>query len=185
PTRLLDWSTSALVGLFFAVENRPQEPGAVFAFEPTLHVLVLDTERSERQTAPLSARSELPRIIIEFAMGERQARPQIRNQLRDEGQTAAIKRSSAVVPILPDLHAGRMLQQGACFTLHIPSDDAANIDARSVVRYEVPAEAKKAVLRQLRELGVTSSSVFPDLDHVARDVCTEFVWRAVTGLRLL
>ena len=79
-----------------------------------------------------------------------------------------------ILPVLPDLRSRRMLQQGACFTLHLPDSDA--IDDDAVVRLVIPREKKASLVASLRTLGITWSTLFPDLDHLCLELRTR--WRA-------
>ena len=40
--------------------------------------------------------------------------------------------------------------------------------------YTIPAEPKKCRFDELRHLGTTASTLFPDLDHVVEDIRREF-----------
>jgi hypothetical protein len=73
-----------------------------------------------------------------------------------------------ILPILPDLRSPRMLQQGACFTLHLPGSGP--IAEKAAVRFLIPKEEKARLVRTLRALGVSWSRLFPDLDHLCREL---------------
>lgn len=71
-----------------------------------------------------------------------------------------------------------MVQQGGCFTLHPPpvlrADTYRDFPVGHLRVYRIPAQAKAILHEQLRHMGITASSLFPDLDHVVTDVRREF-----------
>ncbi len=65
-----------------------------------------------------------------------------------------------------------MLAQQAVCTMHgkkTPIEELPNCD-KFLMKYEIPAEAKKELWMTLSLLGVRESSVFPDLEHLAKEV---------------
>ena len=63
-----------------------------------------------------------------------------------------------------------MLQQDACFTLHLPdSGDLRELPENSR-RYQIPSAAKQKILRELNAIGVNWATLFRDLDNVARQI---------------
>jgi len=59
-----------------------------------------------------------------------------------------------VLPILPDLWAGRMFQQGSCFTFHMPTAlPLESIAKKSVLeKYVIPMAQKQAIRTTLRRM---------------------------------
>jgi hypothetical protein len=148
PTRLLDWSTNALVSLFFATIGQADVPGAVHVFFP----------RKLRALGPVNVRDES--VVRAVA------------QIFNEKGLADAPTASTVIPVLPDATSGRMLHQGACFTLHLPQSaepGGAMIARSTYLKFVVPARAKKGIQRELRRTGITWAVIFPDLDNLARE----------------
>jgi hypothetical protein len=145
PTRLLDWTVNPLAALFFAVaaERHHDRDGVLYALWPG---------RRENYTAAAAA------MIAMF------------------DASMPVPEARVVLPVSPDLHAGRMTQQGACFTLHIPGADslcvgeASRRDRSAIVRWRISTAKKAELQSKLRALGVTWSSLFPDLAHVAKEL---------------
>ena len=109
PTRLLDWTMNALAALFFAVETHPDRNGTFFALSLPASDRVDATngapaDEDSLRGAPVELGSPLLQRTIDCLFGD--------CSLPDD--------PPRILPILPDLSAGRMLQQGACFTFHVP-----------------------------------------------------------------
>ena len=154
PTRLLDWTTNGLAALFFTVIKRPEKDGEVIVTTPTWRLTAGEESHPHAEAlrgAPFPQRHALVVETVEylFGEGERPERP-------------------LVVPVLPDLRSQRMLQQGACFTLHAPGSGA--IREEAVTRMTIPSARKPDFVRALRMLGISWSTLFPDLDHVCREI---------------
>ena len=82
-----------------------------------------------------------------------------------------------ILALTPDLFAGRMLQQNACFTLHTPPQELnrlRNLNSKfelpNLKTYTIPKARKSELLVALRRLGVTEATLFPDLYYVAREL---------------
>lgn len=153
-TRLLDWTLNPLAALYFAVSGHSRADGVIFAFN------------AKELGDPLDIRDNRFKQAVDAVFGD-----------------AEIKFDAKILPVLPDLTAGRMLQQNSCFTLHTPplrlnsGDNFRLIPAQipNVQKYTIPKGRKSALLVTLRRLGVSQATLFPDLDHVAKEI--KHAWR--------
>lgn len=149
PTRMLDWSANPLAALFFATSGRPEEDGAIYVMKAN-DLGSLTEMRHSRVQATVQA---------VFRDGE-------------------IQEPESIIPLLPDLHAGRLLQQASCFTLHTPPQELNNAKVAEIAplpvpwkeKWLVPQAAKQGLLLTLRRLGVNYATLFHDVDHVAREL---------------
>jgi len=161
PTRLLDWTADALAALFFAVCCEPEKDGMIHTINPRF--LIPDINNPQYPRDVVNIRHSLVSGTIQF--------------LFDEG---ASPRTTFILPIYPDLRAGRMLQQVACFTLHMPPLPFSGREGPTepihkltgVESYLVSRTAKKQLLLDLRRVGKNYATLFPDLDNVAREIRT-------------
>ena len=154
PTRLLDWTTNGLAALFFTAVERPDCDGEVIVTTPSWRLTTADES---------DPRAELLRGVP-FP----QRHPQVARAVGYLFGEAERPEHALILPVLPELRSRRMLQQGACFTLHLPGTGA--IEEGAVMRCAVPSERKDELVRSLRTLGINWSTLFPDLDHLCLEL---------------
>jgi hypothetical protein len=165
PTRLLDWSEGALLGLHFALRsNPPGEDAAVWVLDPRwLHrhinsdaKLLPDPEDAENTRAG--------QLLDRYLSTSPYARPHW---------------PPLPIPIRPPHISPRFAVQRSCFTLHGSEKDGF---ARAVqhsprprlVKLRIRSGAVSDLLTSLDECGVLESTVFPDLDGLGRQLRAEF-----------
>ncbi|MHA7899619.1 MAG: FRG domain-containing protein [Henriciella sp.] len=156
PTRLLDWSESALVAMHFALQECPEgeddQPAAVWR----LHPVGLNNVAGYRQ--------QFDRDILAFGIDN-----SLDNYLPDK-----IGRESDLLPAagIAGRNSVRMIAQLGTFTIthfnHTPIEDVD--DGAHVKKFEIPVEAKPNLRQQLRSLGINEFMMFPDLDQVSKHV---------------
>lgn len=154
PTRLLDWTDNALAALYFAMAcKRGDEADAAVYVVGYNNIPVVDARGVEHR-APLGIREE----------------PVIENiGLLYKGVSDFDQCARTVLPIVPDTRAGRLLQQGSAFTLHLPGCGP----LENVFQLVIQGPRKPSILRELRAAGMTRSRLFPELDSIATDICME------------
>lgn len=161
-TRLLDWSTNAMAALFFAVadQGKGDSDGMVFVMCPNSrihHGERIENKKRGAPSDPVDIRHELVQNVI--------------GKLFDDTHDDSLD-TRFVIPVLPDSRAGRMLQQGSCFTLHGP--ECQPISPASYSAYHIPKECKERIQSDLRVAGITWATLFPDLDNVCREIRTHY-----------
>jgi hypothetical protein len=158
PTRLLDWTESALLGLYFAVrDNRQDADAGVWALNPWW----------------LNNRSLGRRVIP--AAGEPVLGPWAPRARR--GQLAG----GLPVAIRPVHGSPRIAAQKGVFTVHgrrrraLDTLSRRRVDNGPGLRLiEIPADAVSDVRRQLAVAGVSETSVFQELDGLCREIKAGF-----------
>lgn len=162
PTRLLDWTRSPLVALFFAVDGPDDSDSAVWALGPSR----LNQLEAGRRAIFLSGTESVSQLAIEA----------FRTDIRSSDE-----RILAVLTEQIDLR--HMVQQSA-FTIHGRSEPLDQIDGgdSALARIRIPVAAKPGFRQMLNLLGISRSSLFPDLENLALELAaTDFELTKVLG----
>jgi hypothetical protein len=153
PTRLLDWSESPLVGLYFAVAapSRPEKDGCLWCLEPIKLNQISNIEPVYEADIPCFGVDEVLNNYLPSTVVREQT-----SKLKPAGGIALRRfpRMSAQLGVFTITH--RQQQQ---------LDDLG--DGQHLGRLIIPAEAKPNLLQELAHLRVTKLTLFPELESVA------------------
>jgi len=159
PTRLLDWSESPFIGLYFAVNEvgllrkNDSKDGALW--------LLLPAELNLQAGITLTNRLALPIFEDDNA--------NLRNYLPSVMASELATRLTPAAGIAIR-HSKRMQAQFSVFTVtHRDQSPIESLsDGRHIGRYIIPAGAKARIRRQLEALRIDELGILPELDNVAR-----------------
>lgn len=153
PTRLLDWSTSPLVALFFALDSKSATgDAAVWGLAPSR--LNARSGSGVEETFVLSSNEALPLLQAGLERGQ------------------PVDRVIAVMGQDVDL---RMTLQQGVFTLHgtsIPLDQRADA-GEYLAKFIIPQSKREQLSEELWFLGIRRSCLFPDLTNLALELTND------------
>lgn len=158
PTRMLDWSLSPLIAVFFATETYKtlsDRDGCVWVLVPGL---LNEKEGFGNCIYPIDADTTQEMLLPAFKHAHHN--PELVNRILACSSTAN------------DL---RMYSQYSNFTVHNSLEHLEDIcDENMLFKIIIPHERKKYFFDSLRVLGITESFVYPDLDHISADLKDQY-----------
>jgi len=159
PTRLLDWTEGATIALYFAVNNFDfVKSPCIWILDPYWLNLISVEEDEVFYTDP---EGEKEKAIVNAYIEDRKDLPDL---------------PLAIVPPYID---ERIVSQKSCFTIHgrkhhgfkkITNDEK----SPRLIKLRVESEFKKNIKDALITSGVTESTLFPDLEGIARELKYEY-----------
>jgi len=160
PTRLLDWTTNPLVGLFFALEGDAQKC--------TVGRTCTWCRGSGKHDSTVSVLKDRRGFTVSSLVSK-----------LVNGNAPLYKYGDEVGLLWPPHLDARVAAQSSIFTVRRRPE--AEIEPDLVIT--VPHAARDDVLRELEHVGVTKRTLFPDLDGIAaylRWSCRN--WEHITGI---
>ena len=192
PTRLLDVTSNPLVALYFACESHQEgdEDGEVIVLDfdieavkyfdsDTVSVIANLCRRSPNFTLPDLGKSDPP--TSDEAIQQFNGQACIRLLLHDIGNdkphfSPKIIRSDLerVVCVKPLLDNPRIIRQEGAFLLFgcdKIKDQPAKLEGAAIAaRLTIKRDEKRNLLDQLRTLGISRATMFPEIEHVATQI---------------
>lgn len=171
PTRLLDWTEGALIGLWFALQQE-QKRSVVWM----LNRLELNRRSLEMLDTPAESVANEPTLTWAEPM-EGRGRNLFRYNIRAawEVNTEAFPLPVGVQPT--HIH-GLMSAQHSCFTVHGSEQRGIHrlVGADCLRRYEIvmDAEQRRSGLEKLRRFGISRSVAFPGGRGLAQELAERF-----------
>jgi hypothetical protein len=151
PTRLLDWTEGALVALHFALQCKNP---VVWMLNPI--------ELNNCSCSAGSKSDQFPLTWIENNLGS----VNINGAWEEDRKGVALP-----VAIFPTSTHPRVSVQRSCFTVHGKEKSSLAVLVPEQLRcYVIDPAARTQMMEDLRLLGISHSTLFPDLDGLAKDL---------------
>jgi hypothetical protein len=147
PTRLLDWTESPVIALYFACSSQETD-GMVFVMNP------VDLNRASFPSKPRVLDLHLDSKAISRYLS-----------LTESGHS---RRRLKTVAINPVWNSERLMVQKGVFTLHGTEFDLDDLQAPSLVAVPILREAKPTLQQDLERMGIDEMTMFPELEHACR-----------------
>ncbi len=173
PTRLLDWTENALVALYFAVENfLCGKDGELWAMYPP------ELNKKSYQRADIATKSNkiFKYLVEESYLAIPPAMGNIKKQEELAKKYGLDKIPHYPLALYPTMNFPRMVAQLSRFTIHpIPHQGENTIpdlltDKKHLVRYVIPRDCKQNLINDLKSLGISRCTLFPDLDGLSQTI---------------
>jgi hypothetical protein len=198
PTRLIDWSEGLMVALYFALKEASP---VIWMLDPVELNRKSSKEVIKDNEFPLTwfspdktpmTRSDFVNLISNLSPKLKEAEGKSRDQDYESGFSftsnignlnirGAWENNEKIgtdfpVAIHPTNIHSRMHAQKSCFTIHgkIKQSLAELVDNRILRKYLIPPEYVNSLQKDLRLIGFTRTSIYPDLDNLAKDLSDIF-----------
>ena len=168
PTRLLDWTQSAIIALYFVVRESISDDGVMWAMVPEML-----NEYSDLSDVPSQAHLIVRYLAEEpFCITEDDKKGLLSNLLR------RCRGFDDPVAFRPSMNFPRMISQLSAFTIHPKPITGHTVpellsDKEHLVRYIIPHKRKFELLQDLAALGFTRRTLYQDLDSLSFDLKIE------------
>ena len=156
PSRLLDWTESPLVALYFSTENEPTaQSGAIWCLRPTGLNEIANPHMNRPDAVPMFGHEDPIPQSDEFLV----------NYLPSQLHRASLGAGRPPAAGISSRMNARIQAQKGVFTVHHsdPTGIAHVGQGQHVWRYIIDAKAKDSLRRELSRLRMTRLSLFPDL----------------------
>jgi hypothetical protein len=191
PTRLLDWTENPLAACFFAASRaseseKPRERYSDRTYMAiwVLHPIMLNVLSNQRWNDFLNTWTQGPcleNFKIAFGTAGRDKIPQ------PDGGYQTFQPTQFPIAVQPSTVATRVAAQRSCFTVH--GTDPRDFEAlflgkggprQFLKKFVLRRSLAKELVKQLEQLGVSDSTLYPDFDGLAREMRRRFLLKPLS-----
>ncbi|CRF32570.1 hypothetical protein BRSU_0878 [Brachyspira suanatina] len=189
PTRLLDWTESPLVALYFAISYRKEEKKDAIIF--LLNPYELNKNQQLEDYTDSNGRklqndfvynmyhnTIYTMVYSAFKRWELSSNISIRTPEDYKFNYRYCKLYDKIAACYPTHYDGRVYNQYSAFTVHNTMKKLENInnelinnDSKGFLdKIIIPSSKKKILLNDLKIMGITDSYIFPDFQHLSNNI---------------
>ncbi len=160
PTRLLDWSESLAIAIYFAVCENEKVDGAIWCLNPQK----LNKIQTKRHTLYMPKTSIIEKLS-QWALSPDPVNQKVLSKL-------GLRLDNRIIAVKPQHFDIRQLIQDSVFTIHDTKEPLNKIpDTKDfLVKIEINSKAKNLMEGKLRQFGMRKSYIFPDLEHLSEEL---------------
>lgn len=158
PTRILDWSSSPLVAAYFALEkNRDSEIDAcIWILIPRM---INQKEGFGSCVYPIDAFTVQNMLVSAF---------------KDSVNVDEMYQDKIIACHSVEKNL-RMYSQQSSFTVHNSKKSLEDIcDSETLFKLIIPYQYKKSLYESITILGISTSFIYPDMEHISKDIIKKY-----------
>lgn len=157
PTRILDWSSSPLIAGYFALEkNRDNGKDACIWVLIPRYINI--KEGFGPYVYPIDAYTVQQMLLPAFKSNV---------EIEEKFQNKIIACHSVEQNL-------RMYSQQSSFTVHNSEKPLSSICDDTLLKFIIPKEMKNDFFESVNILGITTSFIYPDMEHISKDIIKKY-----------
>jgi hypothetical protein len=165
PTRLLDWSEGALIGLYFALDHAQQDPTS----GGRSVVWMLNPYALNKRSTDNALPNVFPLTWVDTVASQGEMNIGYENIAAAwEQERRGLKETVAIEPTT--IHP-RMNAQHSYFTVHGTRHESLNkmVGEECLRRFDIQIPPERGI-KELRTMGIADSTIMPDADSLAKEL---------------